>query len=209
MIVKDNDGNIVYWTVVKAVGTGGRIRNEGYSDTPQGTYKILGWRKTGTKRYNRISFGPNQLLALEYQGGEGGNRQGMHAHEGRQEGKYKKRKNLASTHGCLRVNDDDIAEIKKITDKLEKDDSTEKKGNLTLIDDLSKPVVYDDKRNEGSAETVKNENLSFKEVMKKYKIESNKTMKELHEAMKGINKVLEDINNKTNESKKKDAKSKG
>ena len=133
----------------------------------------------------------------------------MHAHEGRQEGKYKKRKNLASTHGCLRVNDDDIAEIKKITDKLEKDDSTEKKGNLTLIDDLSKPVVYDDKRNEGSAETVKNENLSFKEVMEKYKIESNKTMKELHEAMKGINKVLEDINNKTNESKKKDAKSKG
>ena len=196
MIVKDNEGNVVYRTVVKAIGTGGRIRNSSNSDTPQGTYKILEWRKTGTKRYNRISFGPNRLLALEYKGTEGGGRQGMHVHGGRQEGKYKGRKNLASTHGCLRINDDDIAEIRKITDKLEKDDAKEKKGNLTLVDDLAKPAVYNDKRHGGESETVIEEHLSLEEIIAKLKIENDKRSQQMDKCMEGVEKVLKEINTK-------------
>ena len=206
MIVKDNDGNVVYRTVVKAIGTGGRVRNASNSDTPQGTYKILEWRKTGTKRYNRISFGPNKLLALEYQGGEGGSRQGMHVHGGRQEGKYKARKNLASTHGCMRINDDDIAEIRKITDKLEKDDPSEKKGNLTLVDDLSKPAVYNDKRHEGTTETVKEDHLSLGEIIEKFKTENDQRSKEIEKSMEGVEKVLKDINSKESNNQNKNAK---
>jgi hypothetical protein len=75
LILKNNDGEEVYRTVVKTAGTGGRKRNIKNSDTPQGDYKILGWRKTGTgTNYNQTSFGPNDLLALDYEGGEGGSR---------------------------------------------------------------------------------------------------------------------------------------
>ena len=40
-------------------------------------------------------------------------RNGMHVHGGRQEGKYSGRTDLASTHGCMRINDDDINAVKK------------------------------------------------------------------------------------------------
>jgi RHS repeat-associated protein len=159
LIVKDNDGFEVYRTVVKTIGTGGRVRNVRNSDTPQGIYKILGYRKTGKgTNYNRISFGPNDLLALDYQSGEGGARNGMHVHGGRQEGKYKGRKNLASTHGCMRINDDDMKEIKNVTNGLEKNDSTEKAGNLLLSNDLKNPVSYDfDRHNAGADQFPKND----------------------------------------------------
>jgi RHS repeat-associated protein len=72
LILRDRNGNEVYRTVVKTVGTGGRTRNVKNSDTPQGKYKILGYRKTGSgTRYNRESFGPNDLLALDYQVAKG------------------------------------------------------------------------------------------------------------------------------------------
>ena len=71
----------------------------------------------------------------------------MHVHGGRQEGKYKGRQDLASTHGCMRINDTDIKAIKSITTNLEKADPTEKAGNLTLSDDLRSPVSYDSNRN--------------------------------------------------------------
>ena len=155
LVVRDNDGREVYRTVVKTIGTGGRIRNVGNSDTPQGKYKILGWRKTGSGTgYNRVSFGPNDLLALDYQGKEGGSRDGMHVHGGRQEGKYKGRTNLASTHGCMRINDDDIKDIKRITTGLEKNDPTEKRGYLNLIDDLKSPVSYGDDRHSAGKSTM-------------------------------------------------------
>lgn len=185
MIVKDNDGNIVYRTVVKAIGTGGRTRNVSNSDTPQGKYKILEWRKTGNKRYNSVSFGPNDLLAMEYLGGEGGSRQGMHVHGGRQEGKYKGRKDLASTHGCLRINDNDIARLKQITDKLESDDPTEKKGYLTLVDDLTEPAVYDDNRNIDIAK------MTFKEFIKYYGSRLDENMNKVHEAMQNVNETID------------------
>jgi hypothetical protein len=148
LVVTDNDGIEVYRTVVKTIGTGGSVRNVKNSNTPQGNYKILGWKKTGKGTdYNRVSFGPNDLLALDYQGGEGGKRNGMHVHGGRQEGEYKGRKNLASTHGCMRINDDEIKAIKNITTNLEKNDPTEKAGKLTLKDDLKSPVQYNENRN--------------------------------------------------------------
>ena len=50
-----------------------------------------------------------------------------------------------NTHGCIRIADNDIKEIKTITDKLEKDDPIEKKGFLTVTDDLATPVKYSDK----------------------------------------------------------------
>ena len=142
-IVKDRKGNEVYRTVVKVVGAGGRIRNATNSDTPQGKYKILEYRKTGEgTRYNRDSYGPNDLLALNYEGEEGGGRNGIHVHGGRQEGKYEGRSDLANTYGCMRINDQDILDIQNITNKLEQDDPMETKGYLTLTDDLNTPINY-------------------------------------------------------------------
>jgi RHS repeat-associated protein len=142
LIVRDRMGYEVYRTVVKTTGTGGRTRNVQKSDTPTGKYKILQYRSTGNKRYSKESFGPNDLLALNYLGGEGGQRNGMHLHGGRQEGKHKGRKYLSDTWGCLRINDDDILEIKNITDALEASDPLETKGYLNLTDDLKTPVEY-------------------------------------------------------------------
>ncbi|MDR3326682.1 MAG: hypothetical protein LBT04_00865, partial [Prevotellaceae bacterium] len=142
-IVKDRSGNEVYRTVVKTVGSG-RTRNVSNSDTPQGKYKILGYRKTGEgTSYERVSYGPNDLLALDYQGGEGEKRNGMHVHGGRQEGDYQKRTDyLMNTHGCMRINDADILELKNITNALEQNDPLETRGYLNLTDDLLTPVKY-------------------------------------------------------------------
>ena len=92
-------------------------------------------------------------MALDYQGEEGGNRNGMHVHGGRQEGKYEGRTDLASTHGCMRINDADILELQKITNGLEKNDPMEKRGFLTLTDDLKSPVQYSTSTDRFSAGT--------------------------------------------------------
>jgi hypothetical protein len=152
IIVKDNKGNEVYRTVVGTLGVGGSNRSATFANTPQGKYKILEWRKTNNKRYPRISYGPNDLLALRYEGGEGGNRQDMHLHGGRQEGAYQSRRDLAKTQGCQRINDEDIRELKQVTDRLEENDPTESKGYLTLQDDLVNPVIYDANRHEAGLE---------------------------------------------------------
>ncbi len=161
LILKNINGDEVYRTVVKTVGTG-RKRNVTYGDTPQGMYKILGWRETDNERYNRTSFGPNDLLALDYKGKEGGNRNGMHIHGGRQEGKYKGRKDLMGTHGCMRINDSDISEMKKITEELEKNNELEKGGILTLVDDLATPVPYDNNRHQAGSSQFPN-NISYED----------------------------------------------
>jgi len=124
--VYDRHGKEVYKTVVKVRGIGGRNRSVLYADTPQGKFAIVGWIKTGDKKHPRERFGPNDLLALDYLGGEGGKRNGMHTHGGRQEGKYAGRTELMDTGGCMRINDDDIKEIKQITDYLERHDPLEK-----------------------------------------------------------------------------------
>jgi hypothetical protein len=90
----------------------------------------------------RESYGPNDLLALRYLGGEGGKRNGMHLHGGRQEGKYTGRQYLSETWGCMRINDADMLAIRDITDALEASDPLETKGSLIVTDDLTKPVEY-------------------------------------------------------------------
>ena len=150
-IVKDRNGGEIYRTIVKAVGAGGRTRNVKNADTPQGSYKILGYRKTGNAQYPRDAYGPNDLLALEYQGGEGGSRDGIHVHGGRQEGKGEVT-DLGTTYGCLRINDQDIADMKKITDALEASDPLESKGALTVTDDLTSPVKYNNDRHDAGTD---------------------------------------------------------
>lgn len=155
LIVTNRNGKEIYRTVVRATGTGGRNRSVSNSDTPQGRYKILEYRKTDNKRYNRTSFGPNDLLALSYEGGEGsdgGSRNGIHVHGGRQEGKYANSKDLKATHGCLRINDQDIADLKQITDALQVNDTQERPGVLTVFDDLRSPVEYNENRHNAASE---------------------------------------------------------
>jgi len=171
--VYDRNGNLIYKTVVKVLGNH-RKRNSSNADTPQGRYKILGWRKTGTKHYPTISFGPNDLLALEYQGGEGGSRQGMHTHGGRRQ-----KPDLMGTHGCMRMADADIKELKEIVTQLEKNDSNERKGFLTLKDDLQVPVNNDRDKIKEEVNEMKSYELPEVVVIghRTQKVEKNETEK--------------------------------
>ena len=171
--VYDRNGNLIYKTVVKVLGSY-RKRNSSNADTPQGKYKILGWKKTGTKRYPTISFGPNDLLALEYQGGEGGYRQGMHTHGGRRQ-----KPDLMGTHGCMRMADADIKELKEIVTQLEKNDSNERKGFLTLKDDLQVPVNNDRDKIKEEVNEMKSYELPEVVVIghRTQKVEKNETEK--------------------------------
>ena len=139
MTVSDRHGRTIYKTIVKVSGTH-RMRSAENGDTPLGEYRILEWRKTGNNRYNTSSFGPNDLLALEYIGEEGKGRYGLHVHGG-----GRQVNSLMGTFGCIRINNDDIAELKQITDKLEESDSLESKGSLTVYNDLETPLKYDDR----------------------------------------------------------------
>ena len=171
--VYDRNGNLIYKTIVKVLGSY-RKRNSSNADTPQGKYKILGWKKTGTKRYPTISFGPNDLLALEYQGGEGGYRQGMHTHGGRRQ-----KPDLMGTHGCMRMADADIKELKEIVTQLEKNDPNERKGFLTLKDDLQVPVNNDRDKIKEEVNEMKSYELPEVVVIghRTQKVEKNETEK--------------------------------
>lgn len=141
--VLDRNNNVVYRTIVRTTGTGGRDRSKSNADTPVGEYQILEWRATGSKRYPQNSFGPNDLLALQYMGGpesEGYTRSGIHLHGGRDQSKE-----LKSTHGCIRINDNDIQDIKIITSQLEENDSSETRGTLKVENSLTKEVSYEDR----------------------------------------------------------------
>ena len=139
-MVYDKNGNKLFQTVVRVKGQG-RNRTVENSDTPQGDYKILEWRKTGPgTNYPTLSFGKNPLLALEYKSGEGyPKRVGMHTHGGRDQ-----QPDLWSTNGCIRMADADIAKLKEITDALTLVDPTDKPETLTVKDDLGTPVSYKD-----------------------------------------------------------------
>ena len=123
--VTDRNGNVVFKAFVGVQGTNlkennfnRRIRTRTNADTPTGTYEILGW-SSRLSNFDRGSYGPNDVLELNYIEGEAaGLRNGMHAHGGRQEG-YE-RPSLRPTLGCIRMMDEDILKMKKITTKLEK-----------------------------------------------------------------------------------------
>lgn len=130
---------MTFRTIVKLKGNR-RDRAKENNDTPQGEYDIIEWRKTGAPRYNVNSFGSNDLLALDYQGGEGGDRNGMHVHGGREQGPE-----LRSTHGCMRMLDEDIKDLKDVTDRLTQNNPDDKPEDLTVTDDLLTPVTLKDR----------------------------------------------------------------
>ena len=137
----DKNDALVFRTVVRLEGTGGRKRDVLFADTPQGKYKILEWRETGNAQYKTSSFGVNDLLALQYVEGECiGKRSNMHLHGGgNQNGK------LSPTHGCIRIKDEDIKELKEVTDNLTEEDPTDQPTELTVEDDLVIPVEWEDR----------------------------------------------------------------
>lgn len=147
LIVTDKSGNAVYSTTVRLEGSNSkennynkRNRTKTFADTPTGQYNIKGWSKRLSKK-NKGAYGSNAVLELDYTSGEAaGLRNGIHLHGGRQEGKGGKGKGstLKVTQGCLRIYDEDIAEMKMITDLLEKNDSEEKGNTLNVINDLNR-----------------------------------------------------------------------
>ena len=112
LTVTDRTGRIIYRTVVKVKGSY-RDRTKTNADTPTGNYKILEWRRTGNNtNYNISSYGPNDLLALDYQKGEAeGKRNGIHVHGGE---KGTDKQSLKGTYGCIRISNDDIKELKEL-----------------------------------------------------------------------------------------------
>ena len=138
LTVMKRGGETIYKTVVKVRGNH-RNRSQTNGDTPIGEYKIDEWRQTGTRRYPADAYGPNELLALIYLGEEGTGRSGIHLHGGRNQ------MELSNTLGCIRIADEDIAELKILTEALEASDPEEKKGMLFVKNDLTDKVTYKDR----------------------------------------------------------------
>ncbi len=124
-VVTDRHGNEVYRFTVKVEGVGGRNRMQTDADTPLGVYDIPNkdmWLSGG----DRGAYGANPRLLLNGESGEilDSKRDLIRIHGGRQEvrdkktGKFRSSKfsRLAKTNGCLRSYDDDVAELKSITD---------------------------------------------------------------------------------------------
>jgi len=146
-VVTDRNGNEVYRFQVRAEGTGGRNRMNENADTPLGTYDIPDKNPWGTGG-SRASYGPNARLNMTPESGEieESGRDAIRIHGGRQEvydsktGKWTPADSpeLKKTHGCLRAFDTDMSAFKKITDNLQKTDSKEIPGQVTVTDDLDK-----------------------------------------------------------------------
>ena len=145
--VTDKNGYVVYSTIVRVEGTNDRKNGFNKRDctkmnanTPTGVYKIKGWSNRLPKA-NRLAYGPNDILELDYIKGEAaGLRNGIHIHGGRQENTGGKGNGatLKVTHGCIRMYDEDIAAMKKITELLEMLDVEEQGNKLTVTNDLYK-----------------------------------------------------------------------
>ncbi len=144
-VVTDRYGNEVYRFSVRAEGSGGRNRMSKNADTPLGTYDIPDkspWLTGGSRR----SYGPNARLNMSPVSGEieESGRDEIRIHGGRQEvydpktGEWTPVDNpeLKKIHGCLRAFDSDMSAFKKITDYLQKTDSKENPGEVTITDDL-------------------------------------------------------------------------
>lgn len=63
----------------------------------------------------------------------------MHLHGGRNQAE------LTNTLGCIRIADEDIAELKTLTEVLEASDPEERKGMLFVKNDLTDKVTYQDR----------------------------------------------------------------
>ena len=133
--VQDNNGNVIFQTVVKARGTTRNRKKEG-GDTPYGRYKQNKWR-------NDPKFGRNDFIDQTYESGEGkgigtDDRDRMHTHGG---GDYLDKDGnvigLKGTRGCFRMADEDLVMMKDITDALESLIPSEHMTSLTFIQDES------------------------------------------------------------------------
>jgi len=149
--VTNREGKEVMRFKVRLEGAAGRDRMKKNSDTPLGLYDIP---ETGTwiSGGSRQSYGPNHRLALDGESGEikKSGRSEIRIHGGRQE-TYNSETNiwtsvanpkLKKTYGCMRCYDDDIQNMKSITDDLETNDPLEKAGKLEIKADL---IEYDGK----------------------------------------------------------------
>lgn len=144
-ILKDINGKEVFRFKIRAEGTAGTDRLKTNANTPLGIYEIPDknmWLSGGSRK----SYGPNHRLAFEGESGEikKSGRSAIRIHGGRQE-EYSnvskswtkiKAPKLKKTNGCLRAFDDDVKNLKKKTDELQKNNSKEVGGKLTVIDDL-------------------------------------------------------------------------
>ena len=151
-IVKNDAGDVLFRTVVRLEGTGGTNHFTRNANTPTGTYTIDGWAEWASASIsNRVSYGPNEVLKLTPYSGEvkTTGRGGIHNHGGRQEWQTKtgfversdQDTKLGKTHGCIRWFDEDIKEVRSLTDGILTDGMPEQPTFQNITDDL----VYDDK----------------------------------------------------------------
>ena len=101
------------------------------------------WRILGLDKDHPIeSFGPNPYIATHYEEGEGGARDGMHIHGGREQ----TADHLIPTYGCIRIADEDIIELKELTDMLTILDPKDTMGRMIVVDDLKTPIFFLDRK---------------------------------------------------------------
>lgn len=138
-IVTDRHGNEVARYDVRVNGQHhDRMAENG--DTPTGVYDIPDenmWMSGGSV----ASYGPNHRLILNTESGEAeeSGRSLFRMHGGRQgEDDWKQEPNepLQKTNGCVRMYDDDIADMKTITDGLMENDPEEIGGQVEVLNDL-------------------------------------------------------------------------
>ncbi len=140
-VVTDRNGNEVARYNVRVTGQH-RDRMTTNGDTPTGVYDIPDenmWMTGGSV----ASYGPNARLIINPESGEAeeSDRDLFRAHGGRQgENDWKQEPDepLQPTNGCIRMYDDDIADMKAITDGLMENDAEEVGGQLKVVPDLQK-----------------------------------------------------------------------
>lgn len=138
-IVTDRNGNEVARYNVRAIGQH-RDKMTTNGDTPTGTYDIPDnnmWMSGGST----ASYGPNARLIINPESGEAeeSGRDLFRMHGGRQvENDWKQEPDepLQPTNGCIRMYDNDIANMKTITDGLMENDAEEVGGQATVVSDL-------------------------------------------------------------------------
>ena len=138
-IVTDRHGNEVARYDVRVNGQH-HDRKAKNGDTPTGVYDIPDenmWMSGGSV----ASYGPNHRLILNPESGEAeeSGRKEFRMHGGRQsedDWEQEPDEPLQKTNGCIRMYDDDIADMKTITDELMANDPEEVGGQVEVINDL-------------------------------------------------------------------------
>ena len=142
--VHNRRGDVVWQTVVKVKGwRGSKYRNRKITngDTPTGLYRMNKWRKSEDPRYGTNDFMDQDYLEGEGKGPGTDNRNRMHTHGGGDVlNEIGELVDLKGTSGCIRMADEDMKEMKSITDALQDFDPQEKMTNLTVSNDLEEPI---------------------------------------------------------------------